>query len=190
MLLLIVVDIIALVGTIYLAFSKLLTSNPLIFWFVVASIIFTVLLVVYSYFAFAEIVKERDQLKAKYNNISSNSVVVLRQSPQVFITIVDYDFGLSGASGYPHIDDNGTKSRWIRLGMTFEGNVFLETLELVISGNKPISAFDWKPGGIAYYHYFKIPNWVKQTETRSIQVRAFGEGITWGSPEMSVNFPI
>jgi hypothetical protein len=190
MLILLIVDIIAILGTIYLAFSRLLASNPLIFWFVVASIIFTVLLVVYSYFAFADIVKERDQLKAKGNNTSSNGIVVLRQPSELFITIANSNFGLSGDSGYPLVAANGIKSRWIRLGIVFEGNVYIETLELVISGKQPISAFEWEPGRGAYFFYFQIPTWVKSGENRTIQVIAFANGKKWGSEEHTVSFPI
>ena len=68
MLILLVADIIAIVGTIYLAFSQLL-DNLLMFGFVVASVVFSILLVIYSYFAFADLAKERDELRRQMDNL-------------------------------------------------------------------------------------------------------------------------
>lgn len=147
-------------------------------------------MLIVPFIAFHKLRLERDQLKARLNDTPSNGVVVLREPPKMTIYIDNYDFGLSGDNGYPLVDALESKSRWIRLGIVFDGNVFLETLELVISGKKPISAFEWKPSHAAYYHYFKIPNWVQPTETRSIQVRAFGNGTIWGSPEQTITFPV
>ena len=119
-----------------------------------------------------------------------NGVTVLKQSPQLIIGIHEVNFGVSGDSGYPLLNSGKDKAKWLRLGIVFEGNVHIETLELVISGKAPVPAFEWKPGQSAYYYYFQIPDWVKSKEERTIQIQAFANGIKWGSPDESINFPL
>jgi len=134
----------------------------------------------------------RDKLQSQLDFVPQNGVKVLKQPPTLYININDIAFGLSGNpnyQGYPPPNAREQKTRWIRLGILFEGNVFIETLELVISGKEPISAFEWKPGQSAYYHYFQIPAWVKPSEERTIQVQAFANGVKYGSPEKSINVP-
>jgi hypothetical protein len=55
------IDIIAMMGTIYLAIVQLLGTNQILFWFVLVVIASSILLVILSYFAFASMKKERDQ---------------------------------------------------------------------------------------------------------------------------------
>jgi hypothetical protein len=120
----------------------------------------------------------------------TNGITVITHPPRLVIEICEVNFGLSGDSGYPPQNHNEHKAKWIRLGMVFDGNVHIETLELVISGKQPIPAFEWGPGKGAYYFYFQIPTWVKSRESRTIQVIAFANGIKWGSPEKTVNFSV
>lgn len=141
--------------------------------------------------------KQRNEARKRVNELlnatQENDVVVLKQPPELFIEINNVEFGLSGNSkyqGFPQINSQIHETRWIRLGINFKGNVFVETLELIISGKAPIQAYEWKPGELAYYHYFQIPRWVKANETRTIQVLAFANGIKWGSSEMTINFPV
>lgn len=143
-------------------------------------------LILAPYWIYKNIEKERNEL---LDATSQNGAVVVKQPPQLIIGIHDIEFGLSGDSGYPPSDSNAHKARWLRLGIAFKGNVRIETLGLVISGKDPIPAYEWKPGQGAYYYYFQIPNWVESKEERTIQVQAFANGVTWGSPEMSINFP-
>jgi hypothetical protein len=61
---LLIADTATLIGVLYFNFSELLETNELLFSFIIAFVICMSLSVVYSYFAFAEVVKERDKLKA------------------------------------------------------------------------------------------------------------------------------
>ncbi len=144
-------------------------------------------LILAPYWMYKKVEKERDGLKGQLSIIPTNGVVVIK--PQLVIRILDVEFGLSGDSGYPLL--NSDKARWIRLSLSFEwtGDVFIETLELVVSGKEPILAHGWRPGEVGYYYYFQIPEWVKSSEERSIQVQAFANGVKWGSPERSIKLP-
>lgn len=148
----------------------------------------------------AELNSEKENLERERNGLpnigSKNGVVVL--APALFIEIVENEFGLTGDSGFPGLNSGETVARWIRLGVRLEGKVFVETLELVISGKEPIlrrsgkedsPVYELKPEEVAYYHYFLIPDWVKHGDQRTVQVIAFADGVTWGSREISINFP-
>ena len=146
-------------------------------------------LLIAPFLAFHTIRKKRDELQAQLNIVPQNGVIVLKDPPHLIFEIHTVDFCISGESGYPLLLSEEDKAKWLRLGIVFDGNLRIETLELVISGKEPIPAFEWKPGQAAYYYYFQIPNWVKSKEERTIQVRAFANGVKWGSPEKSINFP-
>ena len=77
--------------------------------------------------------RERDEL---LNGSQQNDVIVIK--PQLVMRIQEVGFGASGDSGYPLLNSDKDKARWIRLGLSFEwiGDVFIETLELVISGKE------------------------------------------------------
>ena len=156
---------------------------PTLAWFLIALLFISVA----QFLAFHRIREEKDGLKGQLSIIPTNGVVVIK--PQLVIRILDVEFGLSGDSGYPLL--NSDKARWIRLSLSFEwtGDVFIETLELVVSGKEPILAHEWRPGEVGYYYYFQIPDWVKSSERRSIQVQAFANGVKWGSPERSIKLP-
>ncbi|MFC1940844.1 hypothetical protein ACFLWL_00295 [Chloroflexota bacterium] len=153
---------------------------------IVLGAIFAIRLLLTPYWIYKKIEKERDDL---LDVTQKNGVIVLKQPPQLAIGIHSIDFGVSGDSGYPLLHSDKDKAKWLRLGIVFEGNVRIETLELVISGKAPILAYEWQPGQAAYYYYFQIPDWVESKEERTIQVRAFANGVKWGSPERSINFP-
>lgn len=72
MFVLFIADIVAIIVTLVLAFSQLLESYPIIFWLLVASIVLSNALVVFSYFAFRDVVKERDDFKERVNSIKPN----------------------------------------------------------------------------------------------------------------------
>ncbi len=153
----------------------------------ILGIIYAIRLLLSPYWMYRKVEGQRDELLGA---TSKNGIVVLNPPPpSVRIMIGDIEFGLSGDSGYPQLKSGEPKARWVRLSLTLQYNVLIETLELIISGKEPILASEWKPGGIVYYHYFQIPNWVKHGEQRTIQVRAFANGVTWGSLETPINFP-
>jgi hypothetical protein len=72
MFVLFIADIIAIIVTLVLAFSQLLEEYPIIFWLLVASIVLSNALVVFSYFAFRDVAKERDDFKKRLDSIKPN----------------------------------------------------------------------------------------------------------------------
>lgn len=172
---------------IYVLIHFIVPTTNVTLWIIIGTIggIVLIRLLLAPYWIYKGIKKERDEL---LNVPQKNGVIVLKQPSKLIIEVQDIAFGASGNTGYPLL--NSDKARWIRLGLSFAGNVFIETLEIVISGKEPILANEWKPGGIVYYHYFRIPDWVKHDEQRTIQVQAFANGVKWGSPEISINFPV
>ena len=151
-------------------------------------------LLIVPFLAFHKILKERDELQTQLNNTDGKGVIVLK--PTLSIDIQEIEFGISGDpnyDGFPPINAGKRKARWLRIYLYFEGNVFIETLGLVISGKEPIPAFEWKPRHVDYlsfFSYFQIPDWVKPGEQRTLQVIAFANGKNWGSREEIFNFPV
>jgi hypothetical protein len=161
-----------------------------IWWQIIGGVLFVVSVSAIIWGQHRENVALKKEAGVRAESSASNGVVVLKEPPMLFIKIQDVDFALSGDSGFPRQDSSGHKAKWIRLGMLFKSNVYVETLELVISGKQPIPAFEWKPNKAAYYFYFQIPTWVKSGEERTIQVTAFANGKKWGSEECLVDFPM
>jgi hypothetical protein len=77
MFVLFIADIVAIMMTLVLAFSQLLESYPIIFWLLVASIVLSNTLIVFSYFAFRDVVKERDDFKRQLD--SKNKIIYTKE---------------------------------------------------------------------------------------------------------------
>ena len=58
--------------------------------------------------------------------------------------------------------------------------MLVESLHLLLSGES-LDPYEWTPGGLVYYYYFEMPQWVKDGDLRTIQLVAFAKGIKWGS---------
>jgi len=82
-------DIIAIIITLVLAFSQLLEKYPIIFWLLVASIVLSNTLVVFSYFAFRDVVKERDDLKRQLD--SKNKIIYTKEIKAMKLYPCRYD---------------------------------------------------------------------------------------------------
>ena len=77
MFVLVIADVVAIVVTLVLAFSQLLEKYPIIFWLLVASIVLSNALIVFSYFAFRDVVKERDDFKRQLD--SKNKTIYTKE---------------------------------------------------------------------------------------------------------------
>lgn len=62
---LLIFDIVTLLGVLVLNFSQLLKTNLILFWFIVAFVICMTTSVIFSYFAFRDVVKERNKYKVQ-----------------------------------------------------------------------------------------------------------------------------
>jgi hypothetical protein len=116
MLVLLILDIVTLIGILYLNFSQLLKKDPLIFWFIIAFIVLTSTLVMFSYFAFRDVAKERDKYKSDKENLEKD----LKKSQNIPAAIISSGGGKIKIGGTADIHIKGTANG---LRATSEGTI-------------------------------------------------------------------
>jgi membrane protein implicated in regulation of membrane protease activity len=69
MLIFLILDTATLIGILVLNFTKLLLKEPILFWFNISFVALSAILFLFSYFAFREVVKEREQVKDELSKL-------------------------------------------------------------------------------------------------------------------------
>jgi hypothetical protein len=111
-----------------LAFSQLLEKYPIIFWLLVASIVLSNALVVFSYFAFRDVVKERDDFKERLNSIKPNHSNPQNSKGYHLVWLFEKFFlrdSHGGYHSYDSTDENGKTS------LVLEATIRVNTLKMV-----------------------------------------------------------
>lgn len=192
MFVLFIADIVAVIVTLVLAFSQLLEKYPIIFWLLVASIVLSNALVVFSYFAFREVVKERDDFKKQLD--SSNP----RNSKDYNLEWLSEKFFLKDSQGgchsYNSTDEGGKISLVLRptiqintLRVITIQSIALEIDKQQIPWNEHESSLILESTTISDYE-FDFPLDAPRGN-RLAQIRAIVDGKEYISSSFLIDFP-
>ena len=188
MLVLVIADIIAIAGTMILAFPRLLGNEPLVFWLVIATVVLSGILVLFSYFAFRDVAEERNKYKDEVEELKKQ--VTVRTEQSLILTPRTYRIGLSGMSGMAKCPDKPDGAYWLCLDVSTNAvNKAIDTLDLIIEG-KPIHANQWdRKIATSFTVCFSVTDW-KGKGIIQVDLRAHIEGDGYSIVRRPIDFDI
>ncbi|MBA7658536.1 hypothetical protein ES703_66492 [subsurface metagenome] len=148
-------------------------------------------LIIAMFLAFHQVRLSRDRLEEQLDDKRSDTPILKKPSPVLYIEIREHRFSSSATPGFP--STKGTVI-WLRLLVQFNApkTMLIEAIELNLGG-KRIPANDYKSSklsGISLptYFYFEIPNSVTPGE-HPVQLTVLTDAGEWCSDEFRITLP-